>query len=221
MVRDDLHCHGTHYSYLWGHSGATGDHDQSKRGVFIGTDQLYQATVTSSELPSHTIGPPLGQALTRNDPPRSVFTANMIGTTYNGKAGVWRKAVGAPTTLLLYELQPLADPPADVATIWAVHAGGTGAVAFHALMNDSKQALLGYKDSSVFKIAAKGDTVQTGSGLKTIQIYFRPNFPTLRYNHALCGGSRLTQALVPRIDGSSSATTNEEGHSTIRVLLSV
>jgi hypothetical protein len=172
VLRDDLHCYGNHYSYLGGHSDAASDHDQTKRGVFIGTDQLYQATVTSSELPNHTIGAPLGQTLTRDDPPRSVFAANMIGTTYNGKAGVWRKAVGAPTTLLLYELQPLSDPPADVATIWAVHAGGTGVVAFHVLMNDSKQALLGYKNGSVFKIAAKGDTVPDGAGTKTIDSFW-------------------------------------------------
>jgi hypothetical protein len=137
--------------------------------VFVNTTQIYEATVTSSELPSHTIGAPLGQALTRDDPPKAVFTANMIGTTYNGKAGVWRRGTsGGLSDLLLYELQPLAQPPADVATIWTVHVGGTGAVAFHALMSNANQALIGKaKDAifgDVFKILTKGDTVPNGSG---------------------------------------------------------
>lgn len=176
VARKDLHCaNESTFAYVGGRTDEPFDGDVTKKGVWIGTTQLYSNTVTAAAgLTGSTLGTPLGQALTRHDPPFSVFAANILGSTWNGRAGVWRGNGLGALELLLYELEPLSDPVDSIDAIWAVHVGGTNANAFHVRTTSLDQAILRAFGANVAeRVLTTGDTFPVaGGGTYTVDSFW-------------------------------------------------
>lgn len=165
ILRTNLHCASGEFGYSGARSTEPSDHTQTKRGVFIGAEQVYFNTATSSGVSGSTIGAPIGQALTHDDPPLSIFAAGFSGDLA-GKAGVWRGGTSGAPKLMLYETQGFPLPSELVNTIWAVHAGANGGVAAHAQMSTGAQAILrsfsGARHAK--RVLRTGATVSDGDG---------------------------------------------------------
>jgi hypothetical protein len=171
VARKDFHCYDGSYAYAGGRTGGDPfDGDATKKGVWLDATQVYSNTVTpAAGLFETTLGTPTGQALTRDDPPSSVFAANLIGGSWNGRAGVWRGTGPGDLEKLLHELQVFFAPNDAVDLIWTVHVGGTGAVGFHALMTSGDQAILREKNGERERVLVEGDEIP---GVGTIDSFW-------------------------------------------------
>jgi hypothetical protein len=111
VQRFDLHCAPGDYSFAGARSNEPNDHTQSLRGVFINTDQVY-AIGDSAQVPDKisTLAQPFGQAMTRDDPPRSVFAARISGGGWGGSGGAYLGTTGGDVFDLLIEANPLTNP---------------------------------------------------------------------------------------------------------------
>jgi hypothetical protein len=176
VLRKDFHCRPFHFGYAGARSDVPSDHTQSLRGVFIGTDQVYQIG-QSAEVPDilSTLGQPFGQAMTRDDPPRSVFAARISGGGYNGSDGVWLGTIGGDIFDMLVETYPLAFPTELINQIWAVHAGGSGTLVHHVSTNVTGQAILSNstKLANPRRVLTAGDNIpKPGGGTVTIESFW-------------------------------------------------
>lgn len=168
VQRFDLHCRVPGlYAFAGARSDVANDHTQSLRGVFVGTDQVYEYG-QSAPVPDalSTLAQPFGQAMTHDDPPRSVFATRISGGGYGGSDGVWLGTVGGAVFDLLVETHSLPAPAELIGQIWAVHVGGTGTVAYHLSTNVSGQSIVrnSTRLGNPKRVLTAGDVVPDGSG---------------------------------------------------------
>jgi hypothetical protein len=167
VQRTDLHCVPGDYSFAGARSDVPNDHTQSLRGVFVGTDQVYQYG-QAAPVPDalSTLAQPFGQAMTRDAPPRSVFATRISGGGYNGKDGVWLGTVAGAVFDLMVETHSLPAPAELVNQIWAVHVGGSGTVAYHLATSVSGQSIVrnSTRLGNPKRVLTAGDVIPDGAG---------------------------------------------------------
>jgi hypothetical protein len=173
VPRRDLHCGDQTGSYLGGLSGAPFDGVVASKGVWwIDTatavqSQVYSNTVTPAPAPvGATLGAPLGQAPTSMLGDGSVFAARMIGSSANGRAGIYIGAPGFALMPLIYETQVLPDASQVVDRIWSVAVDFYGLALAHLRFADQRQAvrLLSTELSEARTLLTTGDAIMVAPG---------------------------------------------------------
>ncbi|HET7844957.1 MAG TPA: hypothetical protein VFL14_12455 [Xanthomonadales bacterium] len=177
--RRDFHCLFEHVGYVGGVSSVALDGDATKKGVWIADlatllhTQVYRNTATTVAIPAGaTLGVPYGQAQAATvDDVGSVFATNIIGSTANGKAGVFRSIGGQLATLLFEEPPTL---PGSVDTIWTAHVTLGGEVVFHVRRADQGQSILVRRDDgSLTEPLRTGQSIAVAPGdVRTIDSFW-------------------------------------------------
>ena len=149
--RRDLHCNYFSLSFAGGVTSNPLDGNTFTRGAWSldesgsNPTQVYRANSTPAPgIPGSALGVPLGQALGRDsesEGARPVFAANIVGSAFDGAAGVWRGRNTAEDPVLIAHEQQSSPFGSAIATIWGVHVNHFGEVVLHVRLADQRQAL--------------------------------------------------------------------------------